>query len=1316
MDPFDTENLIFYLYRERYLNNLLTVSKDALSKHNNEVKFNFHYALALLLNKRYQQSLQEFESLRSEDSLRLSSLIGAYYVNKFSNLSNNEKGGFENELKELKRNANYLDYYYTAFLLLVLGKYEKSLEFIDKSLLKNEAFPRGFALKGWIIINLKQIGKSIDKNPSELFKKTLNDNPRDLDAVFGVTQSLISENNYDDALSFINKSIVRFPSNVLPLIAKMKYLFSIKDFEATLEIINRIFDLDLNNLEAVRMNVLIFLCRDSNFDEASIFIKKLINEIENSEAKNPEILLENAKLFSRITKNLVILTETFKMIEKCLSKSPGCNEFLTEMGYQCLLQNNFKEASYYFKSVLKLNDSSIDALIGSSLCELLENVNKKNLNNVNDQIDFLMELQEREIPAVLFYMKAKISEQNETKIKFLKLAKSAHLKKIRFYSFGVDYLKLLNPIFLMDLIQEFLSVISFSCTAQNFKTTKIGDESLKESLEILKLITSSCPGNDQAQHLQAKILYFKGDSAEAMNIIENLIKINKNPSSEIYLLMAQIQLDKNLFDRAEQSLEAGLSYNFKVRENSLFHLISGLIEKHKNNYEEAIKYFTMALNLANLKQKKSFIDEVSLPDKSLIYIELINMHNLLKQIHEASKLLQDAIEEFKDTPEEAKIILLSADEMVKNKEIQTAVDMLNKIKPNDVYYLEAKSKLAQIYLKQRKDKQAYLKCYEELVNKIPDAESYVLLGDAYLNILELENALNSYETALKMNPKDPFLTKKMGEALIITHNYEKAINYYIETIKLTDDSSMKLQLADLYIKLKQYVNAEHFLKNEIDAEKNKGISDQTSLKYLIKLQKLLAKTYEKSNNAETINVLINTSETQSRLNKLYSVQRMTLTDEEMISSLNLYQKLANLSIESRDFDQAIKFYKEALVISPDNCTILGCLAKLYMQMNKMELCQQTCNNLLSIDPENEDGTVLMADVAFRKVDFDMAIYHFTQLLSKQPTNWRALVRFIEIMRRTGNLEDVLKYLENAEKEIFIPTKDPGFCYSLALYQWYSGNLNGALRNFNIARQSSDWNRQAIYNMIEICLNPEDEILGEHFIDIDDIEYKDSRSMALKTADRLLKELKSKIDSTGEDQLKYKLFKNFLLLATKEKPSIEQALEDFISLASQDRYKDNVGPILGIALAHTLLKQSQRAKNQLKRVMKSVWSFEDAEYLERCWLLLADYYMKSSKYDLALELLKKILQHNRACCKALEFYGNISEKEQKYKEAAQMYYSAWKFNGKSNAVIGYRLAHCHLKGKRYADAIDVCQIVLKNNPEYPKIKKDILDKALANLRT
>ena len=93
-------------------------------------------------------------------------------------------------------------------------------------------------------------------------------------------------------------------------------------------------------------------------------------------------------------------------------------------------------------------------------------------------------------------------------------------------------------------------------------------------------------------------------------------------------------------------------------------------------------------------------------------------------------------------------------------------------------------------------------------------------------------------------------------------------------------------------------------------------------------------------------------------------------------------------------------------------------------------------------------------------------------------------------------------------------------------------------------------------------------------------------------------------------------------------NIERALTDFLALAAQDNQRENVGAVLGLATAYMLLKQTPRARNQLKRVAKSSWNFEDAEQLERCWLLLADIYIQGGKYDMASELLRKVLNHNK----------------------------------------------------------------------------------------
>ncbi|KAL8568907.1 Tetratricopeptide repeat protein 21B [Nucella lapillus] len=280
---------------------------------------------------------------------------------------------------------------------------------------------------------------------------------------------------------------------------------------------------------------------------------------------------------------------------------------------------------------------------------------------------------------------------------------------------------------------------------------------------------------------------------------------------------------------------------------------------------------------------------------------------------------------------------------------------------------------------------------------------------------------------------------------------------------------------------------------------------------------------------------------------------------------------------------------------------------------------------------------------------------------------------------------------------------------------YTGNPTEALRLFNKARKDSEWGHLAVYNMIEICLNPDnDTIGGEVFESVEggsqslDKDKVDSEQMAVRTAEKLLKEVKSK-----PGDLRPRLLENMALIATKQKQNVERALSSFMDICSNER--EHIGALYGMAAAYMVLKQTPRARNQLKRVSKANWTIQDAEDLEKSWLLLADIYIQSGKYDMATDLLKRCLQYNKSCCKAYEYNGFIMEKEQSYKDAAINYENAWRFGNKHNPVIGYKLAFNYMKAKRNVDAIDICHHVLSTHPNYPKIKKDILDKARSSLR-
>ena len=72
-------------------------------------------------------------------------------------------------------------------------------------------------------------------------------------------------------------------------------------------------------------------------------------------------------------------------------------------------------------------------------------------------------------------------------------------------------------------------------------------------------------------------------------------------------------------------------------------------------------------------------------------------------------------------------------------------------------------------------------------------------------------------------------------------------------------------------------------------------------------------------------------------------------------------------------------------------------SRLYLMTDDLDQCQYTCMTLLRNDKENEEATIMMADLAFRKNDYESAMFHFQQLLTSKPDYWVALARLVEVL-------------------------------------------------------------------------------------------------------------------------------------------------------------------------------------------------------------------------------------------------------------------------------------------------------------------------------
>ncbi|KAF3423393.1 hypothetical protein E2986_01725 [Frieseomelitta varia] len=1312
MEEIEYISLIEWFCHQFYYNGMLLYCKEACEVYPTNEYLRILLSLAYVLTGKIQEAIKESSSLMNNADTTLAALLlqNIAYT-KAENVEKTTIIQIETRIRDERRKSSANALSLAASMLLLSQKVDKAKDYVERAYKFDPSNKNVLLTKGWV-----ELFAVNEENLSEtnLFDVVLQQqDSKNVNALLGSARYKQRQGDYAGAILTLNSLIVRYPKLCLPLVEKLCNQLALKDWDQVLETANRIVSIDSNNLDAIKAHAFVNICRDGNYNEGLKHLQSFFRNMIIIETKNVTVLVNNIQLFSRIAcKHQGILLELSRIVEKALQQNTKSADLMVELGNLYVSLDKVKDAENWYRSAVRINESSFAALMGLAHCQLLD-TSVDALDLAQQQIDFLLEVQSNSVDAELFFMSAKLKSNDSIRVlNYLNSAATIILNNCKYVPYGYDYMKKLNPDLCLEISKQRLvypitnDTTSLEEKASNYK---------EPSLYLLEQLSEAYPGLSVAQLLLSKAKMQSGDLEEASSILRNLLDNVDSSNAQAHLLMAQILARQGNYQSASQSLEVGLSYNFKIRDNPIYHLITGMVQKETNDIEGSIKSFQTAMSLAETQSRKSTLEkclDVSTSDVATLYLELISAFGKVRQFNEAMNVIQDAKVKLGNTSEEGRILIGNAELFLEMGELDGAIDCLSKVTPDQPYYLQAHTRLAEINLKHKKDRLAFAMCFRELVEHCPGPKTYSMLGDAYVSIQEPERAIEAYEQALKQNPVNKVhVASKLGKALIKTHQYTKAINYYRDLMKQDNFKSLKLDFAKLFIKMKQYDKAEVTLVQEL--QDGRRDSDLKSFEARSQLLLLLAKTREKADNIN--GALSALKEAKENLHRY--IQRMgssSLEDEKQLLA-NICLTMADHSSSLREYDQAIMYYKEALNYRPANVNALLSLAKLYMQTNNLDRCAQSCTALLNADPNNEAASIMMADLAFRKVDFDTAAFHFRQLLLKQPTYWTALARLIEVSRRTGDMDDLQEWLHRAELGMSDANLTPGYYYCAGLLDWRMGRLNSALRQFNFARRDPEWGQQAIYNMIEICLDPDDDSsLSNEVFNDDDAEYQDSRTMALKTAFRLLQELNPK--GSQHEMLTHRLLSNFFLLATKQKSNVEKALQDCTVLASQEALRDHVGPALGMAMAHVLLKQTPRARNHLKRVSKNTWTFEDAEYLERCWLLLADIYVQSNKYELANDLLRRVLQHNATCVRAHELSGHIAEKEQNYREAASQYSQAWKYGGKSKLSVAYKLAYCSMKAKAYADGIEACNEVLKQSPDYPRIKKEILEKCINNLRT
>jgi len=364
--------VIEWYCRQHYYNSMLIYAKHARDAYPNSEQVKLLLCLAYVLVGKSHEAIKESSGLLNYADFTLPALLVQNLALVDGNTERSTMTQMENRIRDERRKASCIALCLATSISLLSHRMDKAKEYADKAYKLKAMNVNVLLVKGWVEIGLGPDG-SISEAVS-FFDQVLKEEPRNLSALLGSAKTKERIGDHSEAISILNSLIVRYSKLSLPLIEKMKCLLAAKDWEQVLEMINRVLSIESNNLDAVKASSVVALCRDGMPSEGLPQLQLFLRNLLVIEPKNTLLLIENVRLFTGIAfEDHRILSELARITEKMLQATSSNNaELMAELGDIYAALHNIKDAEHWYKSAIRADPSSFQALMGLARCQLLE--------------------------------------------------------------------------------------------------------------------------------------------------------------------------------------------------------------------------------------------------------------------------------------------------------------------------------------------------------------------------------------------------------------------------------------------------------------------------------------------------------------------------------------------------------------------------------------------------------------------------------------------------------------------------------------------------------------------------------------------------------------------------------------------------------------------------------------------------------------------------------------------------------------------------------------------------------------------------------
>ena len=1314
--------LVNYYARSGYYRHMQTICDEMLKKRTGgsvDPTISFWRCVGMMLEGSVNEAIRELDGLSRRGDMALPVKVTLLYAHQRSKVVDTEEvARLEADLPREDDNATDRARLHTALVLWHLGEIHQARRQTQALLRLNPQHVQALCLSGQLAladasaeveangdpsVHLDSAGNAFDQAMAASAAK------KDLETLMGKARLYVAREQLKEALECLNQVVVLYAWFLPALVEKFRVLVAMKDWEQATETAQRVLSQDAQNIEALRLVILFQLSQEARYSVACNRISDLADALDRHEPNNAPLYHKVAQTFARLAgSNLTVLQLTLSLATKACKIAPTKAEYVAEMGYQQMLVGDLNGATSTLKQAAALEDGATEVMAHMIKCQILQGM----LDDAEQQLEFVMEIQasmertpEMSLNAALLSWQRRHSV--EESVRHLDEAFDLHMRVVDRMPFSEQYFVKLDPVMMLEIGREYLR----HCGPEPEVHEEMSQQALilGKATQLLQLVVSKAPGLLEGQMALARARFLRCDFEGALRCCVACTKADPTFSAAA-LLHGQILLRQDKYKQAHGVLEQALSHNFSVRDSPLFHLVKAKVLQTQGEYAEALEVLQGAMMLPGITTneasgRRAGTTSLSSFDRCAVFVQLIEVQLLLEDIKAAQATVKKAIFEFAGGAQEGRVTIANAKVELARGKVEKAIKMLNMIPADSSNYHAARSELADVYLTRRNDRHAYAACHEDLVKGNPTPQAYVKLGEAYMQISEPDKAIAAFENALLKSPGDGDLASRIGKVLVATHDYKRAVAYYSEALdKDPMRTSLRYELAELYLELGRYDQSQAEIVHLVGtSDPNEKTVDELDVH--VKALLLQARVFkEQDMMADALEACVKAKQVQANMLARVRIESADQLPAQRTIASEIAFTMAEYQELLREPDAAIESYKECLKFDEANVRAMLALARLLLNRGDLEDAQSQTVSAMRADDSSEDASLMLANIMLQKNEWEAAIYHFERKLEEAPAMFKTLAKLLQLLRRAGRLAEADKFLKAAAKSSPRAPLEPGYKYCEGLLHKYRNDPRAALTSLNLARRDGEWGEQAVTLMIEIYLNPENETNWDE-LELD-INPASDPGDAVRAAETLLRELTR--------SPRREVLAAYTLMAYKCKGHLERACGNLIELLNVER--EYVPALVCLSQAYLMLKQAPKARNHLKRIAKMQFVAEMVDEFERGWLMLSDVYINGGKYDLAEELCKRCLQSNKSCAKAWEFLGVVKEKEMSYRDAASHYENAWKFENEASAAVGYKLSFNYLKAKKYVDAIDVCHKVLKQYPDYPRIKKEVLEKARQAMRT